>query len=250
MLPSLSVCVTMRNAAPFIEECLDSVAEQTYPRFECLVMDDASDDGTQQVLRDHSTSRDPRFHFFYNDERRFVPSTTKHLIERATGEVIVWIGGDDKFSGPHALGRIARAYMANPLVDATYGSFLSFPTMAPWPMRLLPPGYPWYDGWCVSHVLTWRRSLSLTSFAEEWHSPAYRDENDEPYRTAGDVSLFFPIMFRARSIAFIPDVIYLYRQHLGNDDAIDRDAQKAVERRVCAYWKSRVLAQQEAPLVR
>lgn len=242
--PLLSVIVTCRNAVQWIGDCIKSVSDQSFTDFECLIMDDASDDGTWDAIQ--SAALGHRFRLFHNDVRRYVPSTTRQLIESARGEVIVWIGGDDLFSGPHALARIVKAYASGPDVDATYGSFLALPHRSRWPLSLHPPGYPWYEGWCFSHILTFRRQLSLASIAEEWQTAAYTDENGEPYQMAGDVAIFYGVVFRARAIAFIPDVLYYYRFHDHNDHVIDRQAQVGVEHRICAYWTERVKARSAA----
>lgn len=245
-VPALSVLITGRNTRPFLKECLDSVASQTFTDFECLIADDASDDGSADAILDWITAvDDPRFRLVRFPTRLYVPSTTRYLIELARAPIVVWIGGDDLFSGPHALARIVRAYASDPEVDATYGSFLTIPKMAAWPLRLHPRGYPWWEAWSFSHVLTWRRELSLQSFAEEWNSPAYLDEHGEPYRTAGDVALFDAVLWRARVVAFIPEILAFYRLHPGNDHAQDRQTQASVEHRINAYWTERVKARAE-----
>ena len=44
----MTVCV--RNGAHWIEGCLDSLLEQTYPSFEVLVVNDGSTDGAEEIL--------------------------------------------------------------------------------------------------------------------------------------------------------------------------------------------------------
>lgn len=49
-LPFISVIVPARNEEGKIERCLRSLAQQNYPRFEIIVIDDRSTDGTGQVI--------------------------------------------------------------------------------------------------------------------------------------------------------------------------------------------------------
>ena len=51
--PLLSVITVCRNAAGTLETCLDSVAAQTYPAIEHIVIDGASTDGTAAILERH-----------------------------------------------------------------------------------------------------------------------------------------------------------------------------------------------------
>ena len=48
--PFVSVSVCVRNGAHWIEGCLDSLLEQTYPSFEVLVVNDGSTDGAEEIL--------------------------------------------------------------------------------------------------------------------------------------------------------------------------------------------------------
>ena len=50
-LPTISVLTVCRNAAASIRATLESVAGQTYPNIEYIVIDGASTDGTLEILR-------------------------------------------------------------------------------------------------------------------------------------------------------------------------------------------------------
>ena len=50
MKPTVSVIVPVYNALNYIQQCLDSLVNQTLTNMEILVVDDGSDDGTADVL--------------------------------------------------------------------------------------------------------------------------------------------------------------------------------------------------------
>jgi glycosyltransferase involved in cell wall biosynthesis len=56
----ISLVIPMYNAERHVLACLDSVARQTYPGFECLCVDDGSTDGTAGIVGDYA-ARDARF---------------------------------------------------------------------------------------------------------------------------------------------------------------------------------------------
>src|SRR5262249_16925803 len=62
--PLISVVVTTHNYAEFLPDCLRSVQAQTYGRYECIVVDDASSDNTPSVVRELLDEwRDRRFRY-------------------------------------------------------------------------------------------------------------------------------------------------------------------------------------------
>src|SRR5438874_2711518 len=49
----VSVIVPTRNGAGLLAECLEALRGQSYRDFEVIVVDDASTDGTRQLLSEH-----------------------------------------------------------------------------------------------------------------------------------------------------------------------------------------------------
>ena len=56
--PLVSICITSYNHLKYIRQCIDSVLGQTYPNISVKVIDDASDDGTLDVLRSYGNKID------------------------------------------------------------------------------------------------------------------------------------------------------------------------------------------------
>jgi cellulose synthase/poly-beta-1,6-N-acetylglucosamine synthase-like glycosyltransferase len=71
--PLVSVLVPARNEAKRIGPCLQSLLAQDYPRFECIVLDDQSDDGTADLVQQLGLSTDPAAQFRLIDGRPYRP---------------------------------------------------------------------------------------------------------------------------------------------------------------------------------
>jgi glycosyltransferase involved in cell wall biosynthesis len=109
----VSVITPCLNARDWLERCLDSVAAQTYPHVEHIVVDGASTDGTVELLR----SREVRF---ISEPDSGQTNAINKGFRLARGDVLGWLNADDALR-PDAVERVANAFRENPSAGWTYG---------------------------------------------------------------------------------------------------------------------------------
>ncbi len=104
----ISIVTPVYNTDPgMLEALLDSMAAQTYPRFEAVLYDGASTRAeTQEVLMRRS-GKEPRFRVIRGEENRGISGNTNEAVRLAHGEYIALCDHDDLLS-PDALWRVAR----------------------------------------------------------------------------------------------------------------------------------------------
>lgn len=91
--PRLSVIVPFYDVEEFLEDCLASIAGQTFRDLEVIMVDDGSTDCSAEIARSY-VERDPRFVLLHSDNKG--PGAARNLgIERAQGELIGFVDGDD-----------------------------------------------------------------------------------------------------------------------------------------------------------
>jgi glycosyltransferase involved in cell wall biosynthesis len=102
--PAVSLVVTTYNHGRFVEQCLDSVAAQTFRDFELLVVDDCSTDDTATRIRDWLDRTGTPARFVVNDRNRGICGSRNVALRQCNGEFFSSLSGDD-FYGPDKLAR-------------------------------------------------------------------------------------------------------------------------------------------------
>lgn len=94
--PFISIIVPCYNQAQFLSECLESVLDQSFQEWECIIVDDGSPDNTEEVAREWC-EKDRRFKYLKKSNGG--PSSARNAgIAIAGGEWILPLDGDDKLS--------------------------------------------------------------------------------------------------------------------------------------------------------
>ena len=95
--PRVSIITPAFNHVRFIAACLESVTAQTYADWEMTVIDDASGDGTPDVVRVHA-GRDSRIRLIRHDENwgmAGLARTDNQALAAGRGEWVAILEGDD-----------------------------------------------------------------------------------------------------------------------------------------------------------
>lgn len=96
--PRYTVAISNHNMADTLAASLTSVLEQVDDRFEVLVVDDGSDDGSEAILRELETEYD-RLRVIYDAGNDNLGEARNHSFEAARGEyVISAVDTDDQFT--------------------------------------------------------------------------------------------------------------------------------------------------------
>ena len=112
---ALSVVTPVFNASRYLEASLDSVARLAVPH-EHLVVDGGSTDGTVELL---GARDDPSLVWVSEPDRGQTHAVNKGF-ERASGELVGWLNGDDEYLSEAVDSAVARM-LDDPAIDAVYG---------------------------------------------------------------------------------------------------------------------------------
>ena len=119
-MPLFTLAIPTYNRAALLAEALQSARAQTFDDYEIVVRDNASTDGTAELVRSHG---DPRLRYHRNAENVGWHRNFELLAEDARGEFLVYLQDDDLLH-PDFLSRAAQAFRGRPGV-ALYAAYLA-----------------------------------------------------------------------------------------------------------------------------
>ena len=96
MKPKVTIIMATYNRAHFIVETLESIINQSYTDWECLIIDDGGTDNTKEVIHSIIES-DNRFHYLLRPEKysKGLPGCRNYGLDFASGEFVIFFDDDD-----------------------------------------------------------------------------------------------------------------------------------------------------------
>ena len=94
----ISIIIPTYNRAHLITQTLDSILEQTYTNWECIIVDDGSTDNTEEIVKTYC-AKDTRFQFFKRPMHlpKGPNACRNYGFELSKGEYVNWFDSDDLY---------------------------------------------------------------------------------------------------------------------------------------------------------
>lgn len=201
-LPVISMVTPSRNQARFIARAMRSVIDQGYPALEYVVVDGASTDGTEQIVRGMSHKL---AHMVFEPDSGQAEAINKGF-RHTSGDIMGWLNSDDVLL-PGTLESVGGFFAAHPEVDVVYGDRVLIDEAGNAIGRWTLPGhhrdaYAWGD-FIPQETMFWRRSL--------WERAG--GSLDESFRFAMDWDLIARFDAAGATFAHIPRFLAAFRVH-------------------------------------
>lgn len=114
----ISVLIPTYNRANYLSQTIESVLTQDYPHLEIIVSDNASTDGTRELVQ--SFLRDGRVRYERNERNIGLVANHKKAIEYATGDYFLILSDDDYFVDRSYLSKAAGLIGTHPDLVMVY----------------------------------------------------------------------------------------------------------------------------------
>jgi glycosyltransferase involved in cell wall biosynthesis len=221
---TVSVITATWNCKTTVADCLASVAGQTWPHRQHVVVDGASTDGTLDLLQAHRQ----QLAVLQSEPDRGIYDALNKGLSLASGDIVGFLHADDLYAHPQVLEHVAAAFQ-DPSVCAVYGDLHyvrqhdTTQVVRYWQSSAFnPSSLAW--GWMPAHPTLYVR--------REWYQRI--GGFDTRYRIAADylsiLQLFSQPGFKA---VYLPEVLVTVR--LGG--ASNRSL-KAIARKTAEDWRA------------
>ena len=92
--PLVSIIIPTHNMAKFLQLSAGSVFKQTYKNFELIIVDDASEDNTEEIIKQFN---DKRIKYIKRDQKGGVSSARNCGIDNSRGDYIAFLDADNEW---------------------------------------------------------------------------------------------------------------------------------------------------------
>jgi glycosyltransferase involved in cell wall biosynthesis len=241
-VPRVSVLIPAYNAAPWIEDAVHSMLNQSYRDLEVVVIDDGSTDPTLEAL---ARVRDPRLRVEHNPSNLGLVRTLNRAMGFATGEIVARMDADD-LSPPTRLAEQIHAleHFQVDVVSSGTRDFRGDPRdpKSFEPALFLPQAHedilaalPFYNS--VSHATALFRRASLEKHARRELTGAWA-LYDPSYLHAEDYELWSRLAREGLRFHNLPRVHLHRRLHSASVTISESATQTATANRVRGDWRA------------
>jgi len=113
----ISIVTAAYNSASTIADTINSVASQTYPAYEHIVVDGLSNDATVEIIQEFDR---PNVILISEADKGIYDAMNKGVL-RAQGDVIGILNSDDFYADDNVLDEVAEAFEQDPKLEVLLG---------------------------------------------------------------------------------------------------------------------------------
>ena len=121
----VSVIITTHNRKEMLVKAIESVLGQTYKKLECIVVDDASTDGTREHITEYINNKRILYYYISENESRGGNYARNVGLENASGDVVAFLDDDDEWT-KDKIEKQMQAIKASDNIGLVYQNYIKY----------------------------------------------------------------------------------------------------------------------------
>ena len=237
----ISIVVPVYNAEKYLEQCLNSIQNQTYKNFEVILVNDGSMDHSESICMDF-VKVDTRFKYF-TKENGGASSARNFGLDHVLGEFITFIDADDWVDENHLEVLINNIKENNS--DMAVSSIKKFDNVSNFEFRV----YSKQEKYLLNYnklnreefLVILPKLIHASNSYKIAVSKLFKKELvtdvrfDESIIYGEDLDFFFKLYNKVNSISYVDEITYIYRLH--DESSSSKFGQLHMEQELAIYKK-------------
>lgn len=199
----LSVVMPVHNAAPFLDQSIRSILNQSISDFEFVILDDASSDESPELLR-RWEQRDSRIRIIRSEQQLGLAGSSNLVISKTSAPIIARMDADD-VSHPARLARQLEVLSSSDDVVAVGTLFQGIDALG----RVIRPR----DSW---RLLAASQYIPFPHGSSMFRRAAFDAVGGYQELTVGEDQDFFLKLVGIGRVVTVPAALYQFRYHATN----------------------------------
>lgn len=218
----LSILVPSYNVEKYVIECLESIETQLTNECEVIVYDDASTDNTVDIIKNSSIYKNPNFSLVLGPQNKGLSYARNTLRSMASGEYLWFFDSDDKILDNAVDKILSIIHTSNvDIILFNFNFWYEDPAEQLLCTQTEQRPYVGVSGeHRTNHVSAFSaclRSNNLHAHSKIYHRDLFREETDFPVgQIFEDISVVPLLMSLSKSVCYIDEPLYAYRQRPGS----------------------------------
>jgi glycosyltransferase involved in cell wall biosynthesis/SAM-dependent methyltransferase len=210
----VSVVIPCYNVAEYVEECVESVLAQDYENIEVILVDDASTDGTRDILARYAI-QNTQVHLVEHAYNLVQGPARNSGVKAMRGEYLLFLDSDDYLVSPDTISKLVTT-LQKQKVHVVIGSSY----------KLLPSGerqdsnYPIsagrlltsHEAFCSTLALEGHKYIPITAWGVLFNAAFYKAQQlPFPAIVHEDMSIMPFLFYRALGVYYTDQKVVVYR---------------------------------------
>ncbi|WP_075325952.1 glycosyltransferase family 2 protein [Salegentibacter sp. T436] len=228
----VSIIIPTYNRAHLIGETLDSIINQNYPNWECLVIDDGSNDYTKELMEFYSKDKRIKYCHHPDNYKKGANACRNYALRNCKGDYIKFLDSDDLLITDSLL--IQAAHLQNnPHLDVSiaYVNYFNGSLDSNWKSK---PKKLFSDDLVFDYVMG---DFFLSTAGPLWRSSFLKEHHfffNEKFYRLQDTEFHYRIILKGLNFEFLDRAVVNYR--FNTPDAITLDSSDRNLGSIFKYW--------------